>query len=262
MSNLSAEDSWNVFREILEDLEYLYIPVKMLSSKRQKPIWMTNRALKAVQRRHQAYRKYRDSKHPAYVKAVKTAKRLLKEARQKFEVKLAQNIKEDSKSFYAYARSRSKSKVNVGSLADSSNELVSEPKVKAEILNDFFASVFTVEKETDIPLLDTFLGDKLVNFEVDIDIIKSKLSTLKADKAAGVDDMSPCILKAVSEEIALPVAMIFRKSLNTGCVPRDWRSANVTPLFKKGSRHEASNYRPVSLTTRFAKSWSLFSEIR
>jgi len=122
----------------LEHLEYRYIPVKMLSSKRQKPIWMTNRALKAVQRRHQAYRKYRDSKHPAYVKAAKTAKRLLKEARQKFEVKLAQNIKEDSKSFYAYARSRSKSKVNVGSLADSSNELISEPKVKAEILNDFF----------------------------------------------------------------------------------------------------------------------------
>jgi len=70
--------------------------------------------------------------------------------------------------------------------------------------------VFTVEKETDIPLCDTFLGDKLVNFEVYTDIIKSKLSTLKADKAAGVDDMSPCILKAMSEEIALPVAMVFR----------------------------------------------------
>ena len=113
--------------------------------------------------------------------------------------------------------------------------------------------MFTVEKETDIPLLDTFLGDKLLNFEVDTDIIKSKLSTLKADKAAGVDDMSPCILKAVSEEIALPVAMIFRKSLDTGCVPRDWRSANVTPLFKKGSRHEASNYRAVSLSSQICK---------
>jgi len=83
-------------------------------------------------------------------------------------------VKEDSKSFYAYARSRSKSKVNVGSLTDSSNELISEPKVKVEILNDFFAHVFTVEKETDIPLLDTFLGDKLVNFKVDTGIIKSK----------------------------------------------------------------------------------------
>jgi len=64
--------------------------------------------------------------------------------------------------------------VNVGSLADSSNELISEPKVKAEILNDFFASIFTVEKETDIPLLDTFLGDKLLNFEVNTDIPGNK----------------------------------------------------------------------------------------
>jgi len=34
MNNLSTEDSWNVFRENLEDLEYRYIPVKMLSSKK------------------------------------------------------------------------------------------------------------------------------------------------------------------------------------------------------------------------------------
>jgi len=90
MSKLLAENSWNVFREILEDQVY------RLSFKRQKPIWMTNRALKAVKRRHQAYGKYRDPKHPAYVKAVRTAKRLLKEARQKSEFKLAQNISEVS----------------------------------------------------------------------------------------------------------------------------------------------------------------------
>ena len=47
--------------------------------------------------------------------------------------------------------------------------------------------------------------------------------------------------------------MIFRKSLDSGAVPRDWKTANVTPLFKKGSRHQVSNYRPVSLTSQICK---------
>jgi len=40
-------------------------------------------------------------------------------------------------------------------------------------------------------------------------------------------------LKAIASEIALPVTMIFRKSLDTGCVPSDWRTANVSPIFKR-----------------------------
>jgi len=33
----------------------------------------------------------------------------------------------------------------------------------------------------------------------------------------------------------------------------DWRTANVTPLFKKGSKHHVNNYRPVSLTSQICK---------
>ena len=42
---------------------------------------------------------------------------------------------------------------------------------------------------------------------------------------------------------------IFRKSLETGNLPADWRSANISPIFKKGDCTKASNYRPVSLTS-------------
>ena len=77
--------------------------------------------------------------------------------------------------------------------------------------------------------------------------------SLKEDKAAGDDNMSPRILKAISDEIDLPVAIIFRKLLDTGEVPRDWRTANVTPLFKKGSKQQVDNYRPVSLTSQICK---------
>ena len=32
-------------------------------------------------------------------------------------------------------------------------------------------------------------------------------------------------------------------------MPKDWRKANVTPVFKKGKKEDPGNYRPVSLTS-------------
>ena len=42
---------------------------------------------------------------------------------------------------------------------------------------------------------------------------------------------------------------MFQRSLAEGAVPLDWKKANVTPIFKKGSKHVPGNYRPVSLTS-------------
>ena len=48
--------------------------------------------------------------------------------------------------------------------------------------------------------------------------------------------------------------MIYRASLETGEVPKEWREANVSPIFKKkGSKLESVNYRPVSLTSVVCK---------
>ena len=50
-----------------------------------------------------------------------------------------------------------------------------------------------------------------------------------------------------------PLCLLFNQSLQTGCVPQDWRDSNITPLHKKGSRADKCNYRPVSLTSQVVK---------
>jgi len=122
----------------VEKLEEKYVPVRRQSDKKNKPIWMTHKAFKAVRHRRQLYRKYRDTKHPAYVKAAKKASALVKQAKRNFEEKLAIKIKEDKKSFFAYVRRKCKSNAKVGSLLNNQGQQITTAREKAEVLNDFF----------------------------------------------------------------------------------------------------------------------------
>ena len=72
-------------------------------------------------------------------------------------------------------------------------------------------------------------------------------------KAFGADKVCNAVLKNSTEAFLKPLKLIFDKSLSTGEVPKEWKEANVTPIFKKGSRLGRENYRPVSLTSTICK---------
>jgi hypothetical protein len=57
------------------------------------------------------------------------------------------------------------------------------------------------------------------------------------------------LLKQMADQVAKPLSLIFRKVMDSGEITMDWRGANVTPIFKKGSKVDPINYRPVSLTS-------------
>ena len=69
----------------------------------------------------------------------------------------------------------------------------------------------------------------------------------------GPDGIHNIVLLEAWEEMALPLTIIFKRSLRTSEVPEDWRTANVTPVHKGGSRGSPKNYRPVALTSHLTK---------
>jgi len=75
------------------------------------------------------------------------------------------------------------------------------------------------------------------------------LRRLQIDKSPGPDGSHPRVLKECATEMAYPLTVLFRSSLREGRLPEKWKDANVTTVFKNGSRTNASNYRPVSLTS-------------
>ena len=75
------------------------------------------------------------------------------------------------------------------------------------------------------------------------------LQKLNPAKATGPDLLPARVLKELASEISAYLTAIFQRSFDTGYVPKDWRKANVTAIFKKGEKFKASNYRHVSLTS-------------
>lgn len=78
--------------------------------------------------------------------------------------------------------------------------------------------------------------------------ITKLLANLNPHKEAGPDNIMPRVLKELAIEISPILTLIFNKSYHSGEVPSIWRTAHVCPMYKKGKKFEAINYRPVSLT--------------
>ena len=80
------------------------IPKRTVSTKHlaKKPIWMTRKGVSSVTRKKKSFHKYKDPNHdPAVKAACKSAKVEIRKSRLNFEQKLALNIKNDTKSFFA-----------------------------------------------------------------------------------------------------------------------------------------------------------------
>jgi len=87
----------------------------------------------------------------------------------------------------------------------------------------------------------------------DVSDVANALDKLRVDKATGPDGLSPWLLKEIKDVISYPLFLMFKKSLSEASIPDDWKCASVTPIFKKGNRNTAENYRPVSLTSQVSR---------
>ena len=88
---------------------------------------------------------------------------------------------------------------------------------------------------------------------VSTNAIAKLLKDLNPLKAVGPDQIKPLVLQKLRDVIAPILQVIFERSLNTGRVLKDWSTAFVCPLFKKGDTSLALNYRPISLTSILCK---------
>ena len=101
---------------------------------------------------------------------------------------------------------------------------------------------------------EQFLRDlRLENLEFSEDKIESLINSLNINKAHGWDNVSARMFKICGRSLAKPLYTIFNLSLTSGIFPSQWKKGNIVPVYKKGDKSIAKNYRPVSLLPVFSK---------
>ena len=190
-----------------------------------------------------------------YNDLIRKVKEDIRTAKRNYEVKIVRDAQKDPKGFYHLYKAKTKEKI--GPLKEMDGRLIENGEEISKELKKYFLSVFSQEESGREPEpVQIFKGqedDKLSEIVIIREVVSREIDRLKKTKSPRPDDIFPRILTECREELIEPIAMIFRKSLDTAVVPRLWRQANVVPIFQKGDKAESSNYRPISLTSVVGK---------
>ena len=174
------------------------------------------------------------------------------------EINIAKNVKSNPKQFYKYIKTKIKPKDGISNLIKEDNSYTSNDQEKADVLNNFFSSVFVEEGDEPIPDFKSNFKNELNFINITENDMLNVLNNLNISKSPGPDQIHPRILKELSKELSKPLLMLFNKTIQDGVLPKSWKDAEVKPIFKKGRKDLPGNYRPVSLTSILCKIFETF----
>ena len=163
---------------------------------------------------------------------------LTRNLRKQFERQIANNIKENPKAFWNYARNRMKTRPAIGNIEGIDGKLYTSDKDKSNALNKFFSSIFAHEDPNTAP---TFYVDKsddvsLSSITITPSVVFEKLVSFKINKTPGLDGWPVEVFKQCADQLCVPLSILFIKSLENGLLPQDWKTNHITPIYKRVTR--------------------------
>ena len=254
----SIRTNWSSIKAAIHKAIIDRIPHKKVSSRFNLP-YMTPDIKRKINRRKRVHKRAVKFKRPA---DREMSKRLRKEINRDLDesynkyIQGMLNTEQDKpgamKRLYRFIKSLGRDSFGVSTLR-TGGRVHATAKEKAEACNKQFHSVFSQEGDE---LPPTPPGPRLPDMPAIRVTHKGVLDLLEAivpGKASGPDNIPARVLKESAESLAPVLTDFFQQSLDESRVPDDWKQQHVHPIFKKGSKSDPANYRPVALTCLLSK---------
>jgi hypothetical protein len=266
ISNLLLHSDWDFCYQDRTNIQQIYddfilvlnkiishhVPLK---SNRFNPKSQPKYLRKLIRQKKTLYKKMKFDKSlkSEYKKASKEYDRAVNQWRDKIESNLCSNP--NSKKFYNFINNKFKSSHTVPPLVDDSKELVFSDLDKANLFNSSFQKFFTVDNGSSLPHIPP--QKHMPPFYITPSDILKACSKMKSKLSRTPEGIPSYFIVRVISALIQPITAIFNLSLYYNAIPSQWKNALVIPIFKKGDRRSASNYRPVSLTSSFSRLFEL-----
>ena len=223
---LSANEMALVFTDTVLEIFSRNIPNKVVTCHDKDAAWITPQVKAAIKRNSRIYTKWnkRGRKPEERAKVVETqneTSNLIREAKNSYYEKLGKLLSDPSngeKHFWSAFKklSNKKKNTNIPPIIEN-NVYVTNFLQKATIFNDYFAEQCTIhDNGSTLPPLNYRTDSVISNIVINPDEIVAIILKQKLKKAHGCDNVSMAMLKLCPKEIAVPVSLIYQKSVDTG----------------------------------------------
>ena len=248
-----VDSMWAHIKSLMKDCINKHVPTRRSLARHTHP-WMNTHLRRLSNKKQRAYTKARKGgRQKDWARYNRLKAELQREMRTAHTTYMEQTVSEDLKNnpkqFWSYIKSRKQDSSQIVSLKSKDGFLHSDTETKASILNDQFQSVYTREDLSTLPDMGQSHHPTMNNIKVHERGVEKLFRGLRPHKATGPDEIPAFILKAAAGALSPYFTRLYQMSLDSGKIPDDWRTANIVPIYKKGEKHLASNYRPVSLTS-------------
>ena len=254
---LPFEDCYHKFIDIIHELIDRFVP--MVNARSRTPAWMKQPSRQLVREKSRAWVAYKQARQvhgrvsevtesawDAFALANSELRNYSIRERRNYEESLAGALGENPKLFHGYIRRKKKGIPPVGPFKVD-NLVVSQPQQLAEVLAAAFSAVFSNGRPSN-PFPHQRCQAQMGPIVISYEEVLQLLEKLEPSSSPGPDLLHPHFLKTCAGMLALPITIIFQRSIATGCLPSLWKYSWVSPIYKSGSRCVPLNFRPVSLT--------------
>ena len=268
----NVDNAFSTFTATIQNLYNSCFPLVKMSKKSFKDKkWMTPSLKSTINKKNNMYKKWIDSgllsDKSTYIACKKSCAKLCKTAEDEFYNKIFSNKFNDTKSIWKEInvlcnfKTNAKKQIQIHRINDDGILLDNNLHI-SNALNKFFSDVGSqlankLQNNPTIPNFKSFLSSPVSN-SCYCDAISelevwNSLNSMKPKFSCGPDNLPFSIFVKFSRVLSAPLTFLFNLSLDNGIFPASLKDAKVIPIFKKGDKELATNYRPISLLNSVSK---------
>ncbi|KAI5730836.1 hypothetical protein M8J77_000566 [Diaphorina citri] len=247
--------------DVLQEGIDKFVPQKFIKpSKQRYPDWFSKETINLLRQKERIHRKFKRTSSSLHYEEFSRLRSQSKKSISRDQARKYKNIQQSfltaQTNFWRHVSKVTKPKHGIDVLVHNGKTLTNDVDI-ASCLGSYFASVYKDPKmlapassvRLDVPDHSDFLKLPLIS----PDDVLLQIRKLKPSLSVGVDKIPAFIIKGCGNVLSPILATLFNKSLEVGVFPSSWKTAVVVPIFKKGSKFDVSNYRPVALLPVLSK---------